>query len=203
VWTKDELASLQSRLRAAYRPDEEWGPAAIIDTARRVLPRDTIATVDTGAHRIMLGQLWQSYGPRELLQSTGLCTMGCALPLAMGAMLADRSRPVVAFTGDGGLDMVMGELATARDLALPVIVVVFADTSLALIEMKQRSMGLANAGVDFPATDYAAVARALGGEGHTCRSRPQLESALAQSLEADRFSVIACVFSRNAYDGRI
>ncbi len=203
VWTKDELASLQSRLRAAYRPDEEWGPAAIIDTARRVLPRGTIATVDTGAHRIMLSQLWQSYGPRELLQSTGLCTMGCALPLAMGAMLADRKRPVVAFTGDGGLDMVMGELATARDLALPVIVVVFADTSLALIEMKQRSMGLANAGVDFPATDYAAVARALGGEGHTCRGRPQLERALVRALEADRFSVIACVFSRNAYDGRI
>jgi len=203
AWTPEEIAAHRARLRAAYRPDEEWGPAAIIDTARRVLPRETIATVDSGAHRIMLSQLWNAYGPRELLQSTGLCTMGCAVPLAIGAKIAEPGRPVVAFTGDGGLDMVMGELATARDLKVPVVIVVFADTSLALIEMKQRAMGFANAGVDFPSTDYAQVARALGGEGHLCRSRAELEAALARALRSDRFTVVSCVFPRSAYDGRI
>lgn len=203
AWTKEEIASHRGNLAAAYRPDEEWGPAAIIDTARRVLPRETIATVDSGAHRIMLSQIWNAYGPRELLQSTGLCTMGCAVPLAIGAKLAEPARPVVAFTGDGGLDMVMGELTTARDLKLPVVVVVFADTSLALIEMKQRAMGFPNAAVDFPRTDYAQVARALGGHGHLCRSRPQLEDALAHALKSDRFTVVSCEFPRSAYDGRI
>ncbi len=202
-WQPAEITSIRSRLREAYRVNEPWGPSAIVDAARRTLPRETIATVDTGAHRIVLSQIWESYAPRELLQSTGLCTMGCALPLAMGAMLANRDRPVVAFTGDGGIDMVMGELATARDLALPVIVVVFADTSLALIEMKQRSMGLTNAGVDFPGTDYAAVARALGGNGYRCCSREELAEALAAALEATRFTVISCEFARSAYDGRI
>jgi acetolactate synthase-1/2/3 large subunit len=129
--------------------------------------------------------------------------MGCAVPLAIGAKIAEPDRPVVAFTGDGGLDMVMGELATARDLKLPVMIVVFADTSLALIEMKQRAMGFSNAGVDFAGTDYAQVARALGGEGHLCRSRAELEAALAQTLKSDRFSVVSCVFPRSAYDGRI
>jgi acetolactate synthase I/II/III large subunit len=203
AWTPGEIAMRRGELAAAYRPDEEWGPAAIIDTARRTLPRETIATVDSGAHRIMLSQVWNAYGPRELLQSTGLCTMGCAVPLAIGAKLAEPGRPVVAFTGDGGLDMVMGELATARDLKLPVVVVVFADTSLALIEMKQRAMGFANAAVDFPSTDYAQVARALGGHGHTCRSRGELRDALAQALKSDRFTVVACEFPRSAYDGRI
>lgn len=203
AWTPEEIASHRRKLAAAYRPDEEWGPAAIIDTARRALPRETIATVDSGAHRIMLSQIWNAYGPRELLQSTGLCTMGCAVPLAIGAKLAEPGRPVVAFTGDGGLDMVMGELTTARDLKLPVVVVVFADTSLALIEMKQRALGLANAAVDFPSTDYAQVARALGGHGHLCRSRAQLEAALAQGLKSDRFTVVSCEFPRSAYDGRI
>lgn len=203
VWTPQEIAALRRNLAIAYRPDEEWGPAAIIDTARRALPRETIATVDSGAHRIMLNQVWNAYGPRELLQSTGLCTMGCAIPLAIGAKLAEPGRPVVAFTGDGGLDMVMGELATARDLKLPVVIVVFADMSLALIEMKQRAMGFTNAAVDFPGTDYAQVARALGGHGHVCRNRGQLEDALAQALESDRFSVVSCEFPRSAYDGRI
>lgn len=203
TWNPQEVAAHRGKLCAAYRPDEAWGPAAIVDTARRTLPRETIATVDSGAHRILLSQIWESYGPRELLQSNGLCTMGCALPLAIGAKLSEPSRPVVAFTGDAGLDMVMGELTTARDLHLPVIVIVFADTSLALIEMKQRAVGYANAAVDFPGTDYEKLARALGGDGYVCRSRDQLKSALAQALTAERFSLLSCEFPRAAYDGRI
>jgi acetolactate synthase-1/2/3 large subunit len=203
TWKPEEVAVYRSKLRTAYRPDEAWGPAAIIDTARRTLPRETIATADSGAHRILLSQVWESYGPRELLQSNGLCTMGCALPLAIGAKLSEPRRPVVAFTGDAGLDMVMGELTTARDLNLPVIVIVFADASLALIEMKQRAIGYANAAVDFSGTDYGKLAHALGGDGYVCRSREQLESALMQALKAERFSVVSCEFSRAAYDGRI
>jgi acetolactate synthase-1/2/3 large subunit len=203
TWTAEEVAAVCRKVSVAYRPDEAWGPAAIVDTARRTLPRETIATVDSGAHRILLSQVWQSYGPRELLQSNGLCTMGCALPLAIGAKLSEPGRPVVAFTGDAGLEMVMGELTTARDLKLPVIVVVFADASLALIEMKQRSVGYANAGVNFPGTDYGKLAHVLGGDGYVCRSRDQLERALVRALKAERFSVISCEFSRAAYDGRI
>ena len=67
--------------------------------------------------------------PRSALQSSAFCTMGCALPLATGAKLADPGRVVVAFMGDGGLEMVLGELITLRDLGLPVIVMVFVDAS--------------------------------------------------------------------------
>ena len=60
--------------------------------------------------------------------------------------------------------MVMGELTTARDLNLPVIVIVFPDASLAPIEMKQRAVTYADTAVDFPGTDYTKVARALSGK---------------------------------------
>ena len=151
---------------------------------RRLLPKETVATCDTGAHRILLAQMWQSYGPRTLLQSTGLCTMGCALPLALGAQLAEPERPVVAFAGDGGLLMVAGELSTAAELGSRVIVVVFVDASLALIELKQRQRQLGNAGVDFARHDFAAVARAFGGVGHTVTNRAELEAALDDALNA-------------------
>ena len=128
--------------------------------------------------------------------------MGCALPLAMGAKLADPSRPVVAFTGDAGLEMVLGELATLRDLKLPVVVVVFVDASLALIEMKQRASGMDKLGVDFGKTDFAAVARALGGFGVDVDNRANLSSAVRTGLEADTFTVIAAHIVRTAYDGR-
>jgi acetolactate synthase-1/2/3 large subunit len=202
-WRPAEVAELRGRLRAAYRPDEEWGPAAICDVARRILPDDTIATTDAGAHRILFSQVWDCRLPGTLFQSTGLCTMGCSLPLAAGAKLAAPDRVVACFVGDGCLEMVLGELATLRDRALKVIFLVFVDESLALIELKQRGSQLPSLGVGFGGTDFAAVARAMGGEGHEVGDRAGLEAALRRALAADRFSVIACRIPARSYDGRI
>jgi acetolactate synthase I/II/III large subunit len=202
-WSVDDVAKVKAELAAIYRTDEAWGPGAIVDVARRMLPPNTLASVDSGAHRILLSQTWQCFEPRSLMQSSGLCTMGCSLPLGIGAKLADPGRPVAVFTGDACLEMTLGELATARDAASPVIVFVFADESLSLIEIKQRANEQPNLGVDFGGTDFASVARAMGGLGFDVSSRGQLEEAIAASLAAGIFSVISCRISRKAYDGRI
>ena len=199
-WPGGEPQALRTRLRAAFAPGDAWGPAAVIDVARRVLPRDTVASVDTGAHRILLNQMWTCHAPRTLLQSTGLCTMGCALPLAMGYKLALPEKRVAAFVGDASLEMVLGELATLRDVRVPVIVVVFVDTSLALIELKQRNVGHANLGVDFGETDFPGVARALGLHGVWADDRETLAHELEAALDRDRSSVIACRIGSRAYD---
>ncbi|MDU8943762.1 thiamine pyrophosphate-binding protein [Ovoidimarina sediminis] len=203
TWPGGEIPALKAALARAFPEDEAWGPGAVIAEARRVLPPETVATVDSGAHRILLSQMWRCPAPKTLLQSTGLCTMGCALPLAMGASLAASDRPVVAFTGDGGFLMVAGELATAAELGLKPIVIVFADASLALIELKQRQRQLKNAGVDFAHHDFAALGRAFGGAGETVRNRDELRAALARALEAETFTVIAAEIEGQGYDGRI
>ncbi len=56
--------------------------------------------------------MWECYEPRGLLQSSALCTMSCAVPLAMGVRWTAPERSVVAFVGDVGLDMLVGELTT-------------------------------------------------------------------------------------------
>ena len=203
VWSNGAPLETRKALAEAFPTDEAWGPAAICDEVNRLLPDDAIASVDTGAHRILLSSVWRAKKPHTLIQSSALCTMGCALPLAMGAKLADPSRPVVAFTGDAGLEMILGELATLRDLRLPVVTVVFVDASLALIEMKQRASGMDNLGVDFGKTDFAAVACALGGNGVDVDNRSDLASAVSDGLTARTFTVIAAHIDRTAYDGRI
>ena len=175
----------------------------MIATCRDALPRDTLASVDSGAHRILLSQMWACYEPRGLTQSTALCTMGCAIPLAMGMKLASSDRPVVAFCGDAGFLMVAGELTTAAELDLPLIVVVFVDASLSLIELKQRSRQLKNAGVDFARHDFAAMGKAFGGAGHTVTNRAELQEALKTAQAARTFTVIAAVIEKGGYDGRI
>jgi acetolactate synthase-1/2/3 large subunit len=203
TWTGGELSAVKAVLGQAFPTTDDWGPAGVIAECRDVLPADTIATVDSGAHRILLSQMWRCSAPRTLLQSTALCTMGCAVPLAMGVKYADPSRTVVSFSGDAGMLMVAGELATAAEHGHNTIFVVFVDASLALIELKQRQRQLPNAGVDFVRHDFAAIGRAFGGYGATVSNRSELRAALQDAMKADRFTVIGAVIKPGGYDGRI
>ncbi len=201
TWSNGAPTATRDELQAAFASGEDWGPGAVIAAARKALPADGIATVDTGAHRILLSQAWTCTGARTLLQSTGLCTMGVALPMAVGVKLAAPDRPILALTGDAGLEMVLGELATVRDLKLPLVVVVFVDEQLALIDLKQRGRGHDNLAVDFGATDFPAVARALGGNGVLATDRDTLAGEITAGFARDSFTVIACPIGRGAYDG--
>ena len=203
TWIDNEPAIVKKETASLYGQNDPWGPAAIAVTIRSSTPRDTVITMDSGAHRILLSQVWETYEPHSVLQSSALCTMGCALPIATGVKLASPQRQVIAFTGDGGLEMVLGELVTLRDLKLPLIVVVFVDASLALIEKKQREMNYQNAGVDMNETDFAVLANALGGHGITVENRDALASAIENALVSDVYTIIACKVPRGSYDGRI
>jgi acetolactate synthase-1/2/3 large subunit len=188
-------------VRAAFAPDTDapFSPLSVAEVLSRVLPTDAQLTVDTGAHRIVLSQAVQTSWPGQMLQSNGLCTMGYALPSAIGLSLASGRR-VVAAMGDGGFDMVLGELATLRDLSLPVTIIVFDDSSLALIDVKQQAAGLVRRGVWLGATDHAALAGAFGGWGVRVHDAASLEAALLKSFQTHtRFSLISCALERGAY----
>jgi acetolactate synthase-1/2/3 large subunit len=121
--------------------------------------------------------------------------------LAAGAKLAAPGRAVCAVMGDGGFEMVAGELASLRDLNLPVVVVVLADGALTLIDMKQAAMGLPGAGVALGRTDFAAVAEGFGGVGRSVRDAPGLEAEIAAALDRDRFTLIAVEIDKAGYAG--
>jgi acetolactate synthase-1/2/3 large subunit len=201
-WADGAPAAARAALAAAFGRDEAWGPAAVIDETRKALPNGTLASADSGAHRILLSQIWPCEAPRALVQSSGLCTMGCALPLAMGMKLAEPDRPVVSFSGDAGFLMVAGELSTAAELGIAPIFIVFVDASLALIELKQRQRQLPNRGVDFGRHDFAAIGRAFGGHGVAVSDRAGLRAALQEAQAADRFTVIAAQIEAGSYDGK-
>lgn len=200
VWTDGEPAATRHAFRSAFAAPDAWGPHSVFETLHEVAPAGTVATADSGAHRILLSQIWICDGPRRLLQSSGLCTMGCALPLATGAALGS-GRPTLCFVGDAGLEMVLGELATLRDLGLPVVIVALVDRSLGLIALKQRQLGLARAGVDIGETDFAAIARAMGGHGATIDDRETLAHEAEAAFQRDGFTLLACRIDAASYEG--
>ena len=157
---------------------------------RQVFPRDTIATIDTGSHRILINYVWQAYEPRRLLQSNGLGSMGYALPAAIAAKLLYRKRPVLAMMGEAGLDMVIGEMALLEKHDLPIVIAVFRDDTLSLIKLKQERMKLPETGVATGSPDYALLAQAYGGTGVVVQSVMELKKAAQAALRSRRFTLI-------------
>ncbi len=166
-------------------------PQQVVATVRACTPPETIATVDAGAHMLVAMPLWEVPEPRRLLVSSGLATMGYALPAAIAAALCTPQVPVVAFTGDGGLGMTLAEIETAVRLSLPVIVVVFNDAALSLIKLKQKPAGQGgDEAVGYHPVSFAAAASAMGAAGAEVTTEPGLAAALAAALRRPGPTVI-------------
>ncbi|MDE0438309.1 MAG: thiamine pyrophosphate-binding protein [bacterium] len=157
-----------------------FSPFELMDAVAEASPDDPIVTVDAGAHFLVIMPFWRVSRPLDLLISNGLATMGFALPAAIGAGLARPGRPVLCLTGDGGLGMAMAELETVVRLDLDVTVVVFNDSALSLIEIKQDGQGPEGSRpYRYGPSDFAAAARAMGMDGYVATEPDQVRRALA------------------------
>jgi acetolactate synthase-1/2/3 large subunit len=200
-WDADGLRAHADSLRARVMLDAPGLTAqrVVRAAAARLGPLAGRVTVDAGAHMLPATTLWPVREPNAMLISNGLSTMGFALPAAIGAALVDRSRPVVALTGDGGLLMCTGELLTAARERLRIIVIVFADASLSLIEIKQQARGLPAAGVALGDAAWAAIARGMGFEAFVADTEPELDRALERAASCAGPSLIEARIDRSNY----
>ena len=189
-----QLARTQSALRLSQKAAARPGflsPVQVVSVVRAHVPRETVVTVDAGAHMLAVMPLWEVTEPRRLLISSGLATMGFALPAAIAAALCAPARLVVAFTGDGGLGMTLAEIETAARLRLRIAVVVFNDGALSLIKIKQRPAGQGGAeAVDFAPVSYARAAQALGAAAAAVGTEQELGGALSAASGRDGPTVI-------------
>ncbi len=159
-------------------------PHRVAQMTRELTAAGSIATVDAGAHMFQATTYWQALEPGELLISNGLATMGFALPAAIAAQLVHPDRRVVCFTGDGGLMMVASELETVARLRLPLLIVVFNDEALSLIEVKQEQKGFEGVSMRYVGPDLRALARAFGLRAFTATDEATLHAALVAAQTA-------------------
>src|SRR5947199_6567525 len=112
-----------------------------------------------------------------------LATMACGLPYAVAAGIAYPGRQVVAFVGDGGFTMLMGELATCVKYRLDVKIVVVKNNTLGQIKWEQMVfLGNPEFGCELHPIDFAAFARACGGTGFTIVEPRECEATLREAF---------------------
>jgi pyruvate dehydrogenase (quinone) len=171
--------------RKVENPDDRVRPELLAATVDRLAADDAVFTVDTGMAATWLARFVRMRGRRELLGSFNLGSMANAMPQALGAQALDRSRQVVAFCGDGGLTMLLGDLLTAVARELPVKLVVFDNGSLGMVKLEMEQVGLAAYGTRLANPDLARVAEAIGMRGIRVEDPHDVDRAVAEALAHD------------------
>ncbi len=163
TWTDQEIAIIRDRMteRTALAGSGHTAQS-VVEELDRQAPSNCRMTVDAGAHMFSAMTRWKASVPFGVLKSNGLSTMGYALPAAIAAALHEPDVPVVAVTGDGGMGMCLGELATAAEHSCRIVVVVLNDSSLSLIDIKQVRTQRLCRGVHTSDIDFAQAAGAFG-----------------------------------------
>ena len=167
-------------------PDERIRPEAVAVAVDRHASEHAIFTSDTGMSTVWLSRFVSMRGQRRLLGSYNLGSMANAMPQALGAQALDRSAEVVAFCGDGGLTMLMGDLITAVTYQLPVRLVVFNNGRLGMVKLEQEQAGLPEFGTELSDVDIAAIARAAGLHALRVERAADLDEAIREAFARAR-----------------
>jgi acetolactate synthase-1/2/3 large subunit len=156
-------------------------------------------SIDAGAHMFSVAGFFPAEHAGNVLISNGLATMAFALPAAISAAVQERNTPVLCFTGDGGLMMCLGELCTAVEQQAKVIVIVFNDSALSLIDIKQQSRSMKSEGVRWRHHDFAATMEALGGVGIRVSNEQEFVEGMQRVLACDGPSLLDVSIDPSGY----
>jgi pyruvate dehydrogenase (quinone) len=171
--------------RKIDNPDARVRPELLAAMVDRYAAGDAVFTTDTGMSTVWLSRFVRMTGTRRLIGSYNLGSMANAMPQALGAAALDRSRQVVAFCGDGGLSMLLGDLITAVSHDLPVKLVVFDNGRLGMVKLEMEQVGLPEFGTVLHNPDFARVAEAMGMRGIRVENPRDVEAAVREALAHD------------------
>jgi len=168
--------------RRLDNPDGRIRPELLAAAVERHADADAVFTSDTGMATVWLSRFVRMTGTRRLVGSYNLGSMANAMPQALGAAALDRDRQVVAFCGDGGLSMLLGDLITAVTYDLPVKLVVFDNGRLGMVKLEMEQVGLPEYGTELANPDFAAVARSIGMDGVRVERPDDVDAAVRDAL---------------------
>ena len=167
-------------------------PQRILTDLRKALGPDDILLSDVGAHKMWVARYYQCYQPNTCLISNGFCSMGFALPGAIGAKMAFPERRVAAVCGDAGFLMNVQDLETAVRLKLNFVCLVWVDGEYGLIKWKQQNhYDGRHSDLAFNNPDFELLARSFGMWGRTLTGPDQLQPVLDEAFAQDGPALIA------------
>lgn len=144
--------------------------------------KDAIFTVDTGMCCVWGARYITGTGDRKMLGSFNHGSMANAMPQAIGAQNTYPDRQVVAMCGDGGLSMLLGDLATIKQYKLPIKIIVFNNRTLGMVKLEMEVAGLPDNETNMENPDFAMIGKAMGIESENIHNPDDLPDAIGRAF---------------------
>lgn len=195
AWGGDRVAEATTAVRRRLLEDR-WLPGRVYETLEGALPGIGCFVVDTGWFCTVAEHVWRAPSAGTFLASANGRSMGTALPMAIGAALADRSRPTVCAMGDGGVRMYVAELRLAVEERLPILFLLLSDGRLGSVAgdgtLSRRATSVAGA-------SWFRIAEAMDCPGHQVKDVDGLLAALACWRWSEGPLFVEAVFDQERY----
>jgi acetolactate synthase I/II/III large subunit len=179
---------------AAEKDDDSFPmkPQRILNDVRAFMGDEDILLSDVGAHKMWIARYYQCQEANTCLISNGFCTMGFAMPGALGAKMAFPDRKIMSISGDAGFLMNVQDLETAARLGLNTVNMVWLDGEYGLIKWKQQNhFDGKHSDLKFNNPDFELLAQAFGIWGRVLDGPGQVQGALEDAFAQDKPAIIA------------
>lgn len=142
--------------------NDEIHPEYVAAAIDELADDDAIFTVDTGMSAVWAARYLKGKKNRYLTGSFNHGSMANAMPMAIGAGLSVPDRQVIAFSGDGGISMLLGDLMTISQYKIPINIIVFDNQTLGMVKLEMQVAGYPDWNTDMVNPDFKKVAEAMG-----------------------------------------
>ncbi len=180
---QEEMKKWNKMMRSADPAAKPIKPQIVASAVSDELRNDEIISVDSGTNTIWAARHISLKKGMKFSLSGTLATMACGLPYSIAAQIAFPERQSVAFVGDGGFTMLMGEFATAVKYNLPIKVIIIKNDVLGMIRWEQMAfLGNPEYGIELSSIDFAKFAEACGGKGYTIKEPGDVKRVIREAM---------------------
>ena len=187
------LAHLFNLSRQSSDSIHKIRPEALTEAINLSASNDALITADIGTPWAFMSRYMESHGKRQFFASSLHGTMAAAIPTAIGLCLAEPDRQVVALCGDGGVQMLMGELVTLKQEGLKPKIFIYNNSSLNFVAMEMKADGLLDSYTYLQNPNFAQLANSIGLRGISVQHPSELESAIDDAMSYDGAVVVDVV----------
>ena len=160
-------------------------PEFVASIINKLAAKDAIFAVDTGMCCVWAARYIDGTGERKMLGSFNHGSMANAMPQAIGAAFARPNQQVIAFCGDGGLSMMLGDLMTIVKYKLPIKIIVFNNRSLGMVKLEMEVAGIPDLETDMLNPDFEKIAGAMGISAITINNPDEVKTGLVKAFHQE------------------
>lgn len=201
----DKMRALHNEIEDVYESyvkdkasEKNIHPEYVAYMVDRLATDDAIFTVDTGMSAVWAARYLKAGRNRYLTGSFNHGSMANAMPMAMGAGLSHPDRQVIAFCGDGGISMLLGDLMTISQYQIPVKIIIFNNRVLGMVKLEMLVEGYMDWQTDMVNPDFVKLAESMNIAAWEARESKDVETALTNGFNHNGPAIINIFTDPNA-----